>query len=771
MWAETVLKESRTDKQLSKKSLPQWQDQPERPPFVSNSITPLPHDRRGINWRLITWGVFLSLFVISLLIYGQFTFFDSSEPEIGERKPSLAVPLTPTPTVTPSLTPTVRPTSAAGDFTFAEPTATFTPVPDGAVLVLAPAAREVGWMVNEDESIATIFDPPNHFGDSFLYAGILDGKIYQAVLQFDLTLIPRGTEIYAATLQLTGLRADQLQQKGAWQLQMLSSEVDERLQDLSYQQLQNTEIWATFTPALTWEQLGKDRPNVFEFTPEQLALLERRVFESGEDYGRKVSFRLTGPLSGDNNLFAWDSGHGPASEQAGPVLVLSVGPPPAEEPSPYHVIITSTPTPETIETAAANSLRMTAEAEEFGTATPLPDYWVTPVVVTPTPTAENQATAQAHQELATAIALTTGEPVNVATATSTPTYVIITSTPTPQELMTAVAQAQQVTSEAIRYGTATPFPENWVTPVVVTTTPTPANTATVAYWQAVALTTGTATPTPPNIQTATPTPVFVTVEPLASPTMTATPTASPQPIPESLLGKIIFLSDREGATEEERLQADKKKATPQIEPQPYVYDPETGQLARLTAIWPYEVAAAREAWSSDTTYEAYTKLLLWTNIETLEGNVPTEVFAIHYYDYRYNAERIVTRMGAGIVYDPAWSPVNDEIVFVATESGNDEVWVINRDGTEPRQLTRNQWEWDKHPSWSPDGEQIVFYSNRTGNNQLWIMNKDGSDQRLVMDWNSYNDWDPVWVKSVEPAPPVERQLDWRFSKPPEENPN
>ena len=32
---------------------------------------------------------------------------------------------------------------------------------------------------------------------------------------------------------------------------------------------------------------------------------------------------------------------------------------------------------------------------------------------------------------------------------------------------------------------------------------------------------------------------------------TATPTATPQSIPAELLGKIVFLSDREGATEEE----------------------------------------------------------------------------------------------------------------------------------------------------------------------------------------------------------------------------
>jgi Tol biopolymer transport system component len=33
------------------------------------------------------------------------------------------------------------------------------------------------------------------------------------------------------------------------------------------------------------------------------------------------------------------------------------------------------------------------------------------------------------------------------------------------------------------------------------------------------------------------------------------------------------------------------------------------------------------------------------------------------------------------------------------------------DGSDQRQLTFNNWEWDKHPTWSPDGSQIAFVSN------------------------------------------------------------
>ena len=57
---------------------------------------------------------------------------------------------------------------------------------------------------------------------------------------------------------------------------------------------------------------------------------------------------------------------------------------------------------------------------------------------------------------------------------------------------------------------------------------------------------------------------------------------------------------------------------------------------------------------------------------------------------------------------------------MANETGNDEIWIVEKDSPSPIQLTKNTWEWDHHPSWSPDGSQIVFSSNRAGNRQIWV---------------------------------------------------
>lgn len=735
---------------------------------------PLP-SRPGVNWRFIGWSVFGTLVILALLVFGPaLLFVTPGEPGAGGQ-PRFVLPPTPTPLTLPTLTATPLPAAADTAFTFTQATPTPSPVPGGRNLVLTPAARDLGWVGSDDDATLDPAAPPNHLGDSYLYAGVLQGQVYYGALRFDLSRIPRGTHIYAASLRLTGLRADQRGDRGEWRLRLLGPEGDLAWGSRNFAQLQQAAVWSTFAPALTAEELGEGRENRFEFNPEQLRLLERRVLEGSDKFGRFVSFRLDGPAAGPDNLFAWDSGAGPASKgkEAGPQLFLSLGPPPAVTPPPYYVVITSTPTPQTIETAVALSLQMTAQAERIGTATPLPPFWITPVVVTVTPTPENALVATRLAQRATAVALTTGEPPNQATATATPTYVIITSTPTPLSLETAAVQAAVATAAALRYGTATPFPANWVTPAVVVSTPTPENTATVAYWQAVALTTGTPTPTPGNVQTATPTPVLIS--PTLLPTTTPTPSPTFQPVPAALLGKIIFLSDREGATEAERLRADQARATPVVTPQPYVYDPHSGQVQRLTDLWPYRSALLRDSWSADKRFQVYNQKLLWTNVEGLA----TEVFAIHVYDYQYQSESQVTRFGRGDAWDPVWSPVSGRLALVANDSGDDEIWVVNSDGSSPLRLTETNEAYNAreigkdtfipevngHPSWSPDGQQLVFWSNRTGQRQLWLMNADGSDPRLLMPPTPYNDWDPVWVKYQDPPPSLTRQPDWRFLKP------
>jgi Tol biopolymer transport system component len=66
------------------------------------------------------------------------------------------------------------------------------------------------------------------------------------------------------------------------------------------------------------------------------------------------------------------------------------------------------------------------------------------------------------------------------------------------------------------------------------------------------------------------------------------------------------------------------------------------------------------------------------------------------------------------------------------------------DGSNPVQITFEPSN-EIDPSWSPDGSMISFTSNRKGINELFIMNADGSDIRQVttgMSIGGRNDWSP-----------------------------
>jgi hypothetical protein len=436
-------------------------------------------------------------------------------------------------------------------------------------------------------------------------------------------------------------------------------------------------------------------------------------------------------------------------------------------PSPTHAIVTPTPTPGNILTVVALASTATQVAATTGTYTPVPESWVMPIIVTPTPTPANRATAIHLDAVATAEILAFGTPtptpMNVWTATPSPTYAIVTSTPTPENVFTAVAVASIATQVAGTTGTFTPVPGNWVTPIIVTPTPTPINRATALYQDTIAtagaVAYGTATPTPINVWTATPTPVFVLLQgEIPTPASTPTPTAAPQPIPPELVGKIAFLSDRAYHTDADTQRRNGQLALPLGDPLVYVVNPDGSGLALLSDRWPYDLAVKRDTYSADQRFRVFVKdALVDTGTKVGGTTLPIQlrVPSLFFFDFYYNVEEQITYFGADdghspIAYEPAWSPAAEQIAFVSNNSGNDEIWIINRDGSGARQLTvdRNGL-WDKHPSWSPDGSKIVFWSNRTGNRQIWVMNADGSDFHSLSR-TGFNDWDPVWIKYTEP---------------------
>jgi len=88
----------------------------------------------------------------------------------------------------------------------------------------------------------------------------------------------------------------------------------------------------------------------------------------------------------------------------------------------------------------------------------------------------------------------------------------------------------------------------------------------------------------------------------------------------------------------------------------------------------------------------------------------------------------------------------DKIAFTSYRDGSPEVYVMNADGTDPRNLT-NHPAWDLDPAWSPDGSRIAFTSDRDGNEEVYVMNADGTDPRNLTN-DPADETEPVW----SPAP-------------------
>ncbi len=69
-------------------------------------------------------------------------------------------------------------------------------------------------------------------------------------------------------------------------------------------------------------------------------------------------------------------------------------------------------------------------------------------------------------------------------------------------------------------------------------------------------------------------------------------------------------------------------------------------------------------------------------------------------------------------------PEQAQIAFSTTRDGNYEVYVMDEDGGNPRNLTDHPAT-DWFPSWSPGGQRIAFTSDRDGNYEIYVMDSDG----------------------------------------------
>ena len=91
-------------------------------------------------------------------------------------------------------------------------------------------------------------------------------------------------------------------------------------------------------------------------------------------------------------------------------------------------------------------------------------------------------------------------------------------------------------------------------------------------------------------------------------------------------------------------------------------------------------------------------------------------------------------ISTGIAWDmqPRYSPNGKWIAFTSDRSGGDNLWYMNRDGSDPKQVSKETFRLLNQPSWSPDSEYLVgrkhFTSERSlGAGEMWLYHRTGGD--------------------------------------------
>lgn len=112
-------------------------------------------------------------------------------------------------------------------------------------------------------------------------------------------------------------------------------------------------------------------------------------------------------------------------------------------------------------------------------------------------------------------------------------------------------------------------------------------------------------------------------------------------------------------------------------------------------------------------------------------------------DLRSNV-RSVLRSGTAFSGQPAWSPDGSLIAHRNDSTGSGEIWLMNADGSDPRQISDTPGQWSEFPAWSPDGTQIAFTMRAGNRRSLYVIDSTGGLARLLLE-NTRGGRQPIWT--------------------------
>lgn len=197
----------------------------------------------------------------------------------------------------------------------------------------------------------------------------------------------------------------------------------------------------------------------------------------------------------------------------------------------------------------------------------------------------------------------------------------------------------------------------------------------------------------------------------------------------------------------------------------HVFDRQSGQTTQLT----FDDLSQQAAWSPDGKQIAFDG---FRGVQVMNADGPNRRLLVNgwYADrprWTSNGQSVVyhvlstpdASMSPGIYmlenllinsqlldhgFDPSVSPDGTTIAFQASDEGDADVFVMDREGTNVRNLTPNSDADEFQPVWSPDGEYIAFVTDRDGDFEIYVMAADGTNPTNMTNRPDSNEFDPDW---------------------------
>ncbi len=133
----------------------------------------------------------------------------------------------------------------------------------------------------------------------------------------------------------------------------------------------------------------------------------------------------------------------------------------------------------------------------------------------------------------------------------------------------------------------------------------------------------------------------------------------------------------------------------------------------------------------------------WISVD-ISPNNETIIFDLLGEIYTLNASGGEARpLLTGLAFEsqPAFSPDGSKIAFISDRSGSNNLWIANRDGSEPKQITKDKgMEVFGAPVWAPDGDRI-YVAKKADKQQIWLYMISGGTGVKVTD-DKYRVADP-----------------------------